>query len=101
MNCINNPTKPTGLFSILMAPTVTARTKRGKKVVAVKQRPVALGLVMNFGSLAFLATLANRVEGQIGFANICILLVFTLALGGCIPQPSAAFEAIRSFQWSF
>ena len=62
---------------------------------------MALGLMMNLRGLAFLATLANRVEGQIGFANLCILLVFTLALGGCIPQPSAAFEALRSFEWSF
>jgi hypothetical protein len=80
---------------------MTPRTKRGKKIVAIEKRSMALGLMMNLRGLAFLATLANRVEGQIGFANLCILLVFTLALGGCIPQPSAAFEALRSFEWSF
>ena len=101
MNCINKPTQPSGLLSILMYPTMAPRTKSRKKVVAVKQRPVALGFMVNFGGPFFLATLAHRVESQIGFANICILLVFTLALGGCIPQPSAAFESLRSFQWSF
>jgi len=97
MNCINKPAQSSGLFAILMNPAMASRTKSRKKIVAVKQRPVALGFVVNFGGLFFLATLAHRVEGQIGFANLCILLVFTLALGGCIPQPSAALEALRSF----
>ena len=101
MNCINKPPQPSGLLAILMYPTVASRTKSRKKIVAVKQRPVALGLVVNFGGPFFFATLAHRVEGQIGFANLCILLVFTLALGVCIPQPSAALEALRSFQGSF
>ena len=101
MNCINKPTQPSGLLAILMYPTMASRTKGRKKIVAIKQCPVALGFVVNFCGLFLLATLAHRVESQIGFANLCILLVFTLALGGCIPQPSAALEALRSFQWSF
>jgi len=95
MKCINNPALLSGFASVLMYPAMAPRTKRGKKIIAVKQRSVALGFVMNLTSFAFLATLANRVESEIGFANLCILLVFTLALGGCIPQPSAAFK------WSF
>jgi hypothetical protein len=32
------------------------------------------------------------VESEVGIANLCILLVFTLALGGCIPQPAFTLE---------
>ena len=97
MSCINSPALSSSFPAIFMYPVVTPMAKSGKKIVSVEQRPMTLGLMMHLSGFIFLATLANRVEGQIGFANICILLVFTLALGGCIPQPSAAFEAIRSF----
>jgi hypothetical protein len=101
MKCINNPALLSGFPAVFMYPAMAPRTKSRKKIVAIKQRPMALCFMVDFGSFYFLASLAHRVESQIGFANLCILLVFTLALGGCIPQPSAALEALRSFQWSF
>ena len=101
MNCINNPTLLAGDLGISVASIVTRATQRSKKLVAAKPLARTPRLVMDVLTLGFLAPLAYRVEGQIGLLNLCILLVFTLALGGCIPQPSAAFEALRPFQWSF
>jgi hypothetical protein len=32
------------------------------------------------------------VESEVGIANLCILLVLTLAFAGCIPQPALTFK---------
>jgi hypothetical protein len=101
MNCINNPALLAGFSGISVARIVTRTTKSRK--VLIKAQPLANSprLVVDILTLGFLAPLAYRVESQVGILNLCILLVFTLALGGCIPQPSAALEALRSFQWGF
>ncbi len=101
MNCINNPALLAGNNSVLMDGIMATPTHRRK--VLIKAQPLANSprLVVNVLTLGFLAPFAYRVESQVGILNLCILLVFTLALGGCIPQPSAALEALRSFQWSF
>ena len=72
---------------------VMARTTKRSKVL-VKTQPLAnpSGLVVDVCRLGLLASLAYRVEGEVGIANLCILLVFTLALGGCIPQPAFTLE---------
>ena len=101
MNYINNPTKTAGFFSVGMAPIVALATERGKVFVAAQPLTTSSSLVMNVLALFIFATLASWVEGKIRFLCLGILLVFTLALGGCIPQPSAALEALRSFQGSF
>ncbi len=92
MKCINNPSLLTGLNSVLMDFTMTGSTKRGK--VLRKTKPLAnpSGFVMDVCCLGLLAFLACRVESEVGIANLCILLVLTLAFGGCIPQPAFTFK---------
>ncbi len=101
MNCINDPALLAGFAAIGMNKIVASSTKRGKQAVVTKVTPHPARLMMDVLTLRLLAFLACGMECQVGFLHLCILLVFTLALGGCIPQPSAAFEAIGSFQWSF
>lgn len=90
-----------GFAAIGMNFVMAKSTKRGKQAVVTKVAPHPTRLMMNILTLRLLTFLADGVQCQVGFLHLCILLVFTLALGGCIPQPSAAFEAIRSFEWSF
>ena len=91
MKCINNPSLLAGQNSVLMDIVMARTTKRSK--VLVKTQPLAnpSGLVVDVCRLGLLASLAYRVESEVGIANLCILLVFTLALGGCIPQPAFTF----------
>jgi hypothetical protein len=98
---IYNPTCPPSFFGVLVAKIMATPTHRRKVFVAAKPLSNPPRFMMDVLTLGFLAPLAYRVESQMGFANLCILLVFTLALGGCIPQPSAALEALRSFEGSF
>jgi hypothetical protein len=92
MKCINNPSLLAGQNPVLMDGVMAGSTKRSK--VLVKAQPLAnpSGLVVDVCRLGLLAPLAYWVEGQVGIANLCRLLVLTLALGGCIPQPSFTFE---------
>lgn len=101
MKCINDPTLLAGGCGISVASIVTRATQGRKKLVAAKPWANPPRFVVNVLTLGFLAPLAHRVESQIGLLNFCILLVFTLAFGGCIPQPTAALEALRPFEWSF
>jgi len=101
MKCINNPALLAGRNSVFMDCVMATPTHRRKKLVTAKPLSNSSSFVVDILAFGFLAPLANRVEGHVGLFNFCILLVFTLALGGCIPQPSAALEALRSFQWSF
>jgi hypothetical protein len=92
MKCINNPSLLAGQNSVLMDIVMARTTKRSK--VLVKTQPLAnsSGLVVDVCGLGLLASLAYRVESEVGIANLCILAVFTLALGGCIPQPAFTLE---------
>jgi hypothetical protein len=101
MKCINNPALLAGGNSVFMDGVMATPTHRRKKLVTAKPLANSSCFVVNVLAFGFLAPLTNLVESKIGLLNLCILLVFTLALGGCIPQPSAALEALRSFQWSF
>ena len=95
MKCINNPTLLAGCYGISVDFVMASSTGRRKKFVTTQPRTNSSSLMMDVLALGFLAPLAYRVESQIGFLNLAILFVFTLALGGCIPQPASAF------QWSF
>jgi hypothetical protein len=97
MNYINNPTKPSCFFTILMNPIMAPTAKGSEMIIAAQPLANPSSFVMNVLALFVFATLTSWVEGKIRLLCLCILLVFTLALGGCIPQPSAAFEALRSF----
>jgi hypothetical protein len=101
MKCINNPALLTGQHPISVNFIMAGSTGRSKKLVTAKPLPNSSSFVVDVLAFGFLAPLTNRVESHVGLLNLCILLVFTLALGGCVPQPSAALEALRSFQWSF
>jgi len=101
MKCINNPALLAGQCPISVNFVMATPTHRRKKLVTAKPLPNSPSFVMDILAFGFLAPLANWVESHVGLLNLCILLVFTLALGGCIPQPSAALEALRSFQWDF
>jgi hypothetical protein len=101
MKCINNPTLLAGQNAVLMDGIMASPTNSREEFIAAKPWAHPSSFVVNVLTLGFLAPLAHRVESQIGLLNFCILLVFTLALGGCIPQPSAALEALRPFEWSF
>jgi hypothetical protein len=48
--------------------------------------------VVDVSCLGLLASLAYRVEGEVGIANLCILFVLTLAFSGCVPQPAFTFK---------
>ena len=91
MKCINNPTLLAGFTTISVAPIMAQAAKRSKQAVIAKVAPATSRFMMDVLAFGLLATLANRVEGKIRLLDLCILLVLTLALGGCIPQPSAAF----------
>ncbi len=95
---INNPTELSGLFSVGVAPIMALATERGKEIVTAEPLTNAPRLVMDVIALFVFATLTAWVEGKIRLLCFCILFVFTLAFAGCIPQPSSAFEALRSFQ---
>jgi len=97
MKCINNPALLAGQHPISVNFVMASSTGRRKKLVTAKPLPNSPSFVVDILAFGFLAPLTNRVESQIGLLNLAILLVFTLALGGCIPQPSAALEALRSF----
>ena len=97
MNYINNPTKTAGFFTILVDPIMAPTAKGGEMIVAAQPLANPSSFVMNVLALFIFATLASWVEGKIRLFCLGILLIFTLALGGCIPQPSAALEALRSF----
>jgi hypothetical protein len=101
MNCINDPALLAGFSAILVDKVMAGSTKRGKQTVVTKIATNPARPMMDILTLRLLAFLAHGMQCQVGFFYLCILLVFTLALGGCIPQPSAAFEAIRPFEWSF
>ena len=101
MKCINNPALLAGQHPISVNFIMAGSTSRRKKLVTAKPLPNSSSFVVDILALGFLAPLTKRVESKIGLLNLCILLLFTLALGGCIPQHSAALEALRSFQWSF
>ena len=81
-----------GFIPVAMAPIMAGAAQRGKQAILAKVAPIAPRFVVDVLAFGLLATLANRVESQIRLLDLCILLVFTLALGGCIPQPSAAFQ---------
>ena len=97
MKCINNPSLLAGQNSVLMDFTMTKSAKRSK--VLVKTQPLAnpSGLVVDVCRLGLLASLACRIESQIGIANPCILLVLTLAFWGCSPQPALTFQRGAAF----
>ena len=95
------PSTSSSFFCIFMNFVMTQSTERGKQAVFAKIASNPARLVMDILTLFIFATLTVWVEGKIRLLCFAILLVFTLALGGCIPQPSAALEALRSFQWSF
>ena len=98
---IHDPSSTSCLFGFPVAKIVTLSTQGGKELIAAQPLSYAPRLVMDVLTLFVFATLTAWVEGKIRLLCFAILLVFTLALGGCIPQPSAALEALRSFQWSF
>lgn len=97
MKCINNPSLLAGQNSVLMDIVMARATKRSK--VLVKTKPLAnpSGLVVDVCRLGLLASLAYRVESEVGIANLCILLVLTLALWGCSPQPALTFQRGAAF----
>jgi hypothetical protein len=92
MKCINNPSLLSGFSPILMAPIMATPTKRSKQAVVAKVATNPACLVMDVLTLRFLAFLAYGMQCQVGFLYLCILIVFTLAFGGCAPQPSAALK---------
>jgi len=98
---INDPTQSSGLFSVGVAPIMALATEGGKELIAAEPLSYAPRLVMDVLTLFIFATLTAWVEGKIRLLCFAILLVFTLAFAGCIPQPSAAFESLRSFKGSF
>jgi hypothetical protein len=95
MNCINDPAKAASFFAVGMNPVMAFAAEGGKVFVATEPLSRATSLVMNILAVFIFATLTLWVEGKIRLLCLAILAVFTLALGGCMPQPSAAF------QWSF
>ena len=92
MKCINNPTLLAGRYPISVNFVMAQTADSSKKLVATKPLTNPPRLMVDVLALGFLAPLTYRVERDIGLLNLGILVVFTLALGGCIPQPSAALH---------
>ena len=92
MNCINNPTLLAGFAPVSVTPIMATPTERGKKTVVTKVATNPTRLMMDILTLRLLAFLAYGMQCQVGFLHLCILIVLTLAFGGCAPQPSAAFK---------
>ncbi len=92
MNCINNPTLLAGFPSVSVAPIMATPTKRGKQTVVTKVATNPARLVMDVLTLRLLTFFAYGMQCQVSFLHLCILVVFTLAFGGCAPQPSTAFK---------
>jgi len=92
MKCIDNPSGFSGFFAVGVDRVMAWAAQRGKKSVVAKVATASSCFVMDVLAFGFLATLANRMEGKVGVADFVILVVLVLALGGCIPQPSAALE---------
>ena len=98
---IQNPPLFPSEVRISMDFIMALATGGSKELVAAQPLSYAPRLVMDILALFVFATLTAWVEGKIRLLCFCILLVFTLAFAGCIPQPSAALESLRSFQGSF
>jgi hypothetical protein len=92
MKCINNPALLAGFPPISVTPIMALATKRGKQTVVTKKFAISPRLVVNILAFTFSALLTYGMEDKIRLLGLCILLVFTLSLGGCIPQPSAALQ---------
>jgi hypothetical protein len=92
MKCINNPSLLAGFPPVSVTPIMALATKRGKETVVTKKLAISPRLVVNILALIFSALLTYGMEDKIRLLGLCILLVFALALGGCIPQPSTAFQ---------
>jgi hypothetical protein len=92
MKCINDPSLLSGFAPVSVAPIMAPPTKRGKQAVVAKVATNPARLVMDVLTLRLLAFLAYGMQCQVGFLYLCILIVFTLAFGGCAPQPSAALK---------
>ncbi len=96
MNCINNPTLLAGFAPVSVAPIMATPTKRGKQAVVTKVATHPARLMMDILTLRLLTFLAYGMQCQVGFFHLCILIVLTLAFGGCAPQPSAALKWLIS-----
>lgn len=101
MKCINNPALLAGGYGISVDFIMASPTNRSEVFIAAKPWANSSRLVVNVLAFILSAAFAYGMEDKIRLFCLCVLLVFTLALGGCIPQPSAAFEALRPFEWSF
>jgi len=98
---VNDPAQASSLFTVGVAPIMALATKGGKEFIAAEPLAYAPRLVMDVLTLFVFATLTAWVEGKIRLLCFAIFLVFTLAFAGCIPQPSAALEALQSFKGGF
>jgi hypothetical protein len=97
MKCINNPSLLAGGNPVLMDFAMTRTTNRSKVLVKAQPLTNPSGLVVDVCRLGLLASLAYRVESQVGIANLCILLVLTLAFWGCSPQPAFTLQRGSAF----
>lgn len=97
MKCINNPSLLAGLCGIGVDFVMAWAAGCRKKLMETKPLANPSGLVVDVCRLGLLASLAYRIESQIGIANLCILLVLTLAFWGCSPQPALTFQRGAAF----
>ena len=97
MKCINNPSLLAGGNPVLMDSVMAGSTKRSKVLVKAQPLTNPSGLVVDVCRLGLLASLAYRVESQVGIANLCILLVLALAFWGCSPQPAFTLQGGSAF----
>ena len=98
---INDPALLAGESGIGMHFFMALKTQSSKELIAAEPLSYAPRLVMDVVALFVFATLTAWVEGKIRLLCFAIFLVFALAFAGCIPQPSAALESLRSFKGSF
>lgn len=91
MNYINNPTQPSGFFTINMNPIMALTTQGSKIFVFTQPLTHPASLMMNVAAFFVLATLALWVEGKIRIFYLIILAVLLCAFWGCSPQPAASF----------
>jgi hypothetical protein len=95
MKCINNPTLLAGQNSVGFVDIVMALNDRLPQSIMVKTKPFAnpSGLVVDVCGLGLLASLAYRVESEVGIANLCILAcIHAGVLVDASPQPVSALQ---------
>jgi len=89
---INNPTMFPCHSGVGVNKAMTFSTQGGKVFAGYQHVPASTGFVVDVPRLGRLTPVADWIRGKVVFAYLGILIILTLALGRCAPQPAFALE---------